>query len=129
MMEKPELKGDLLRFLQKHGGLELLEEAGGFYVPIRPVCEILGLAFSPQHRKLTRPNATTLPPRKIMTLGADGKSYEMFCLSWTDFIWWLIGLDGRHLKEEARAAHAVMRQDMRHLLNEDFKARVGRVPQ
>ncbi|WP_297773080.1 hypothetical protein, partial [uncultured Roseovarius sp.] len=49
-------KGDLIDYLNLNGKtLEWLWRDHEAYIPIRPICELLDLAYQPQHRKLSAP--------------------------------------------------------------------------
>ncbi len=49
-------------------------------VPIRPICDVLGLAWQVQHRKLTSHPTFAPAVTMMVTTGRDGKLYEMVAM-------------------------------------------------
>ncbi|MDE6717286.1 MAG: hypothetical protein K2J70_03750 [Muribaculaceae bacterium] len=74
----------------------------GFFVPIRPICDALGIDVEPQRRKLNEDylvGATTV----IMTaVGADGRTREMFCLPLKFVCGWIFSINPGKVAQEAR---------------------------
>ena len=71
-------------------------------VAIKPVCEILGVAYPPQYTKLKEhPIFGSVFTLSIKT-GADGKEYEMVCLPLRYFPSWLFSINPNNVKEEIR---------------------------
>ena len=51
-------QGDLIDYLKLNGReIAWLWRDGEAFIPVRPICEILGLAYQPQHRKLQGPES------------------------------------------------------------------------
>lgn len=71
-------------------------------VPIKPICEALGIEVEPQRRKLKEDedldSVTTI---KVAT-GADGKQYEMVCLPHQFVYGWLFTVNPKNVKPEAK---------------------------
>ena len=71
-------------------------------VPIKPICEALGIDVEPQRRKLKEDedldSVTTI---KVAT-GADGKQYEMVCLPHQFVYGWLFTINPKNVKAEAK---------------------------
>lgn len=71
-------------------------------VPIKPICEALGIEVEPQRRKLKEDedldSVTTI---KVAT-GADGKQYEMVCLPHQFVYGWLFTINPKNVKPEAK---------------------------
>ena len=59
-------------------------------VPVRPICEALGIDFASQTVKIK--NHYLLAPTALLckAVGADGKQREMFCLPMEYIFGWLI---------------------------------------
>lgn len=109
-------KGDLIDYLNaRFGSLPMLWRDGEAYVPVRPICEVLGLDWKSQHRKLTSPDSEALVAR-IVTAGADHKNREMFCIHIADLLIWLSGLTLSRVKEDVRPALKKMKAELRLLL-------------
>lgn len=77
-------------------------ENGEKLVPVKPICEALGIDYPSQFSKLkTDPilmSTVVLSPM----VGADGKDREMFCLPLKYVFGWLFRIDSRNVKEESR---------------------------
>ncbi len=71
-------------------------------VPIKPICQALGLAFSPQRTKIAEDEILGSVVTLSVTTGADGKSYEMVCLPEKYVYGWLFTINPQNVSEEAR---------------------------
>lgn len=80
----------------------LIYENGAKLVPVKPICEALGVDYPSQFSKLkTDPilmSTVVLSPM----VGADGKDRDMTCLPLKYVFGWLFRIDSRNVKEEAR---------------------------
>ena len=84
-------------------GVEILASAvSEELVPVRPVCEALGIAFQSQNAKLKEHPVYSSAVTLSVTTGADGKQYEMVCLPIEFFPGWLFSINPANVKEEAR---------------------------
>lgn len=81
----------------------LVEEApDGLYVPVRPICDMLGIASHGQRERIQRDPILGPVGRTIRSTGADGKTYEMLCLPFRYIFGWLFTITASMVKEEAR---------------------------
>lgn len=71
-------------------------------VPVRPICDALGVAHQPQFERLKSDPILNSVVTSSMSTGADGKQYEMTCLPLKYVFGWLFRIDSRNVKEEAR---------------------------
>ena len=79
-------------------------ENGTKLVPIKPICEALGISFEPQFTRLkSDPNLSSTITLSV-TVAADGKSREMACIPLKYVFGWLFQIDSRNVKEDAREA-------------------------
>lgn len=101
------------------------------YVAIKPICERLGLAWQPQHRKLKEAE-NDWNHHHMVTVAGDEKEREMLCLHLVDLPLWLASISPAKVKPELRAALVTWRREcalvlFRHvqdrLLGEAEKAR------
>jgi len=160
-------KGDLIDYIKLHGReIEWLWRDGEAYIPVKPICEILGLDWRSQRQKIVATQnalitarqavigTANVPPvgalntptvtlkvivgdqnvpsaiHKMMTTGADGKQYEMFCLAYPDFMMWLATISLSRVKPEARNAVVVMHDEIKLLLSNHYHERLlGEVTQ
>lgn len=71
-------------------------------VPIRPICEALGIAFEPQYRKLQDDEDLSSTVTSEVTVGGDGKQREMVCLPYEFIFGWLFTINPKNVKPEAQ---------------------------
>jgi len=77
------------------------QEDGLVFVPIRPLCDALGIAHQRQHEVVK--NHPILGPTVTLrvTVGGDDKQREMACIPLKYAFGWLMGIDARSVKPEA----------------------------
>lgn len=89
----------------KVNGTEIVVvENGQKLVPIKPICEALGISHKPQFERLKEDPILSSVVTLSMTTGADGKQYEMVTIPFRYVFGWLFRIDSRNVKEEARDA-------------------------
>jgi hypothetical protein len=71
-------------------------------VPLRPICDALGLDHSAQVQRVKRSKILSSVVVMITTTGSDGKEYEMICLPYKFIFGWLFSLDISRVSEEAQ---------------------------
>jgi hypothetical protein len=71
-------------------------------VPVKPICEALGVDAKAQREKLnSNPLYSSVGVLSTAT-GADGKHYEMHCLPFEYCLAWMLGINSSNVKEEIR---------------------------
>lgn len=85
-------------------------ENGEKRVPVKPICQALGIDFKSQYEKIKNDEILSSVMVLSTTTGADGKQYEMVTLPLKFVFGWLFRIDSRNVKEEAR--EAVMRYQL-----------------
>ena len=71
-------------------------------VPIRPICDALGVDAKAQREKLNS-NPLYSPTGVLSTsVAADGKDREMYCLPFEYCLAWMLGINSANVKEEIR---------------------------
>ena len=77
-------------------------ENGETYLPIKPICQAIGVNYATQLEKLkSHPILSSVIPLRGTT-GADGKKYEMVCLPLKFIYGWLFTINPGNVSEEAR---------------------------
>lgn len=77
---------------------------GTIFVPVKPICQVLGINHDTQLNTLKmHPILCSVTALKAAT-GADGKEYQMSCLPLKYALAWLLGIDSRNVKPEAQEA-------------------------
>lgn len=79
-------------------------ESGELLVPIKPICEILGISSSSQYKKLNSDIMFSKGMTLIKASSRDGKKYEMLCLPLNRLFGWLFSINPRNVGENARMA-------------------------
>jgi len=79
-------------------------ENGSKMIPVKPICEALGISHKPQIERLKEDPILSSVVTLSMTTGSDGKQYEMVTIPFKFVFEWLFRIDSRNVKEEAREA-------------------------
>lgn len=118
------LAGDIIDFIKLNGQeLEWLWRDGEAFIPVRPICEILGLSWQPQHRKLTGAESDACVTTMV-THDTINRRQEMLCIAYPDFMMWLGNISPSRVKPEARAAMNTTRREIKLLLASHYKSRL-----
>lgn len=80
----------------------VIDEDGQKFVPIKPICEALGVNYTTQLEKLENDEIlnSVIPLRG--TTGADGKQYKMKCIPLKFVFGWIFSISSKSVKEEAK---------------------------
>lgn len=82
--------------------LQVVADDNEQLVAVKPVCEILGVAYPPQYTKLKEHPIYGSAITLSITTGADGKEYEMACIPLRYFPSWLFSINPSNVKEDIR---------------------------
>ncbi len=91
-------------------------------VPIKPICEALGIEFAPQYQKLKDDEDLSSVITLSITTGADGKAYEMVCLPMEFIFGWSFTINPKNVKQEAQEAVRKYRMQCYPVLYEYFSS-------
>lgn len=72
--------------------ITIVEVDGIAWVPVKPVCEALGISYKHQHETIKADEILGQLSRIHRTVGADDKSREMFCLPEKYVYGWLFSI-------------------------------------
>jgi hypothetical protein len=89
-------------------------------VPIKPICEALGIEFEPQRRKLNDDDFLNSVTTLGVSTGSDGKEYEMVCLPLKYIFGWLFTINPKNVKLEAQEAVSKYRIECYDALYRNF---------
>lgn len=81
--------------------ITLPEHEGTVLVPIKPICEVLGIDAKSQRESIQNHPILSSVGVQNPSTGSDGKTYEMFCLPQKYIFGWLFMIDARKVKPEA----------------------------
>lgn len=103
-----------------------VERDGEIFVPIKPVCEALGIAVDAQRNKLNADEFFNSTTSIIDAVAADEKEREMFCIRLRDVYGWLATINPGKVAPEAREAVARYRRECYDALYEHFTGSMRR---
>jgi hypothetical protein len=84
--------------------IDFLQDGETIYIPIKPVCEILGINHATQINSIKNHPILSSVVAVKDTTGSDGKTYQMLNLPVKYFFGWLFSIDARNVKAEASEA-------------------------
>lgn len=102
MKENKKTKSYPVAVINKVEILAVENLAGEKFIPIKPICELLGIDFSSQHKKLNREPFLNSTMVIMTTVGADKKDREMVCLPYKYIFGWLFKIDLSRVNEESK---------------------------
>lgn len=70
------------------------------YVPLRPITDFLGMAWSSQRQRTLRDNVMKKRVKNLVMTAADGNQREMMCLPLDLLPGWLFGISVSRVREE-----------------------------
>jgi hypothetical protein len=82
----------------------LVIENGQKLVPIKPICEALGIDVDSQRKKINEDEILSSTTVLSTVVAADGKQREMVCIPFKFIFGWLFTINPANVKPEAREA-------------------------
>lgn len=101
-------------------------ENGDCYLPIKPICEAIGVNFATQYAKIKEDKILSSTVALRTTVGGDGKDREMVCLPLKYVYGWLFTINPENVKTEARETVERYRRECYDALYEHFSQQVRR---
>ena len=89
-------------------------------VPMKPICEALGITLQSQLEKLKNHPLFTSTIRLSLTVGADGKEREMACIPLSHLTGWMVTIHPSNVKEEVRERLVEFQNECVKVLHEYF---------
>lgn len=119
------MKGNLI---SKINGVDIVtvDKDGETYVPIKQICEAIGIDAKSQRAKLQEDEFFAPVGVIITSTGADGKQYDMYCLRLRDIYGWLATINPGKVAPEAREAVNRYRRECYDVLYEHFTCSMQR---
>jgi len=108
--------------ITKINGVDIVavERDGEIFVPIKPICDAIGIAFQSQHVKLQEDAFLAPTVTIIVTVAADGKEREMVCLPLRYIYGWLATINPGKVADSAREAVIRYRRECYDVLYDHF---------
>ena len=94
-------------------------------VPIKPICEALGIDNKTQHEKIKSHIVFSSVVGTIPTTGADGKTYQMLCLPMEYIFGWLFSINPSNVPERSRDKIASYQKECNHALYVYFTSKAS----
>jgi len=100
----------------------LLIENGQKLVPIKPICEALGVDDKAQRDKIKNDEILGSVGVLSTSTGADKKQYEMFCIPYRFVFGWLFSINPKNVAPEARESVLKYKLECYNVLYNHFTA-------
>ena len=101
-------------------------EDGSVLVPIKPICAVLGIDDKAQREKISEDDDLSSVGVLSPSTGADGKTYEMFCLPLRYVYGWLFTINPKNVANAARESVRKYRQQCYDILYDHFEGKTLR---
>jgi len=82
--------------------VQLVENEAGKFIPIKPICDALGIDSEAQRQRMERDKILSSIMVIIKAVAADEKEREMVCIPLKFTFGWLITIDTSRVNEDAR---------------------------
>jgi len=113
------MKNEIVKF--KNVAIECPKVDGDIYVAVRPICDAIGINSQTQIEKLKIGlNGTSVEGVMMPSTGADGKTYEMFCIPLKYVFGWLMMIEVDKVKEDVRETLIAYKEECHQVLYEHF---------
>lgn len=114
--------------ITKINGVDIItvDKDGETYVPIKPVCDALGIDAKTQRVKIQEDEFFASTGVIITSVAADEKERDMYCIRLRDVYGWLASINPGKVAPEAREAVTRYRRECYDVLYEHFAGRIER---
>lgn len=114
--------------ITKINGVDIVtvDYQGETYVPIKPICNAIGIDPDSQRNKLNADEFFNSTTAIIAVVGADNKEREMFCIRIRDVYGWLATINPGKVAPAAREAVTRYRRECYDVLYHHFTASMQR---
>lgn len=114
--------------ISKINGVDIVtvERDGEIFVPIKPICEAIGIDVDAQRNKLNSDQFFYSTAAIIAAVAADEKEREMYCIRLRDVYGWLATINPGKVAPEARETVSRYRRECYDVLYEHFTGTMRR---
>lgn len=94
----------MTKTITKINGVDLVtvEQDGCIYIPVKPVCQAIGVDFEGQRQRILRHYILGSTAFTLKAVGADNKDREMLCIPLEYVYGWIFTIDANLVAEENR---------------------------
>lgn len=78
-----------------------ITENGQVFIPVKPICDAIGVAFEPQFSKLKEHEILSSTITLRVMVAADGKQREMVCLPLEYVYGWIFTVNTKNVSEKS----------------------------
>jgi hypothetical protein len=100
--------------------IEVVKENFDFLIPIRPVCEALGIDTDYQNSKIKDDEILSKAHKISYVVASDGSRREMATISLKYFFGWLFSINANKIKPEAKEMFNIYKSECYDALYERF---------
>lgn len=90
------------KIIARVNNVDIVSTSDEQLVPIRPICEALGIDANGQKQRIERNEILSSVACMIHATGKDGKTYEMYAIPYMYIFGWLFSIDTSKVNENAR---------------------------
>ena len=114
--------------ITKINGVDIItvDSQGETYVPIKPICDALGISLERQREKIQSDDILSTTAALRGAVDADGKEREMLCLPLRYVYGWLFTINPKNVAPAAREAVTRYRRECYDVLYHHFTASMQR---
>lgn len=112
-----------LHFIKRINEVDIVTAGSGNIVPIKPLCEALGVDPEAQRQKIKDHYIFSSTALLSKVVAADGKEREMICLPLGHVLGWLMTINPSNVKEEVRENFANYQRECFNVLLDYFEMR------
>lgn len=116
------------QLISRINGVDIVtvERDGEIFVPIKPICEAIGIDVESQRDKIQADEILSSTAVLSPAVASDGKEREMFCLPLKYVYGWLFTINPKNVAPEAREAVTRYRRECYDVLYEHFTGSMRR---
>jgi len=98
-------------------------EGGQVFVPLRPICDFLGVDWSAQSRRVRRDTVLSESTSTVAVTATDGRERKMLCLQLDYLNGWLFGINANRVKPTVKDKLLLYQRECYRVLADHFQER------
>ena len=110
------------KLIARVNNVDIVSTSDEQMVPIRPICEALGIDPNGQKQRIERDVILSQVACMIHATGKDGKTYEMFSIPYMYVFGWIFSIDTSKVNPDAQEALIRYKQECYKVLYDHFTA-------
>lgn len=114
------------KVIAKINEIEIFVSADNKLIPVRPLCELLGIDSEGQRQRILRDEIFGSTAFTIKAVAADGKEREMLCLPPKYLLGWLFTVDTSKINNNAKEAVIRYKKECLDVLYEHFFGKMAK---